>query len=61
MNSEDYLLFTALDPGGRYTSEQICWLLKMAKDQGHSLERGTYLEQMTISQLDALVHGKTDA
>jgi hypothetical protein len=61
MNPEDELLFTVRDPEGHYTSDQICSLLQRAREQGHSLERGSYLADMTIRQLDALVHGKTDA
>jgi hypothetical protein len=61
VNPEDDLLFAVKDPTGLYLPEHIYSLLQMAKAQGHPLERGSYLGKMTIAQLDALVHGKTDA
>jgi hypothetical protein len=61
MNPQDELLFIMTDPSGGYTSDLICDLLKKAESQGHPLERGSYLAEMTVRQLDALVHGKTDA
>ena len=55
------LLFVVRDPTGLYTVAHICALLRMAQVHGHPLDRGSYLEHMTIAQLDALVHGRTDA
>lgn len=43
-----------------YDAARIRDLLGMAESQGHPLETGTYLESMTIRQVDALVHGRTD-
>ena len=45
----------------KYSPSQIRELLREAERQGHPLEPGSYLESMTAQQLDALVHGRTDA
>lgn len=44
-----------------YRPKDIHALLKEAERQGHSLNAGSYIEHLTVRQLDALVHGKTDA
>ena len=44
-----------------YSTESIRALIAAAEEQGHPLEAGGYLEEMSIRQLDALVHGRTDA
>lgn len=45
----------------RYTEAEICSILKIAEEQGFPLESGSYVEQMTISQLADLVEGRTQA
>jgi len=45
----------------RYTIQQICAILKEAERQGFSLERGSYVEQMTIDQLERLTRRVYDA
>jgi hypothetical protein len=44
-----------------YGPKQIHALLKEAERQGHPLDAGTYIEKMSVRQLDALLHGRTDA
>ncbi len=46
---------------GAYGPKQIHALLKEAERQGHPLDAGTYIEKMSVRQLDALLHGRTDA
>lgn len=41
-----------------YSAGEICALLEMAEDRGFSLEKGSSLEGLTISELDDLVHAK---
>lgn len=45
----------------RYTVQQICAILKKAEKQGFSLEQGSYVEKMTIGQIDRLTQGVYDA
>jgi hypothetical protein len=54
--SEDETLFILRDPEHLYTHSEICDLLQLAEDLGFPLERGTYLEQLTVRELDILVH-----
>lgn len=54
-------LFTMSDPEGKYTSDAILAIILEAQRQGYPLEHGSYLEHMTIKQLDQLVHGKSQA
>jgi hypothetical protein len=49
------------DGSERYTIQQICAILKIAEAQGFPLERGSYVEQMTIAQLDRLTQKVYDA
>jgi len=49
------------DPEGRYTLMQFYGLLVEAQKCGHPLSSGSYIEKLTVSQLDALLHGKSDA
>lgn len=49
------------DEGDPYTPTMIRDLLKQAEAQGHPLGMGSYLESLTIRQVDDLVHGRTDA
>ena len=44
-----------------YTLEQICALLDKAEKMGLPLDKGSYLDQMTIRQLEELVNGKTES
>ena len=46
---------------GERSAEQIRLMLKTAEQQGHPLEPGSYLEEMTVKQLEALIQGRTDA
>ena len=43
-----------------YTPQRVRDLLLAAEKQGHPLGAGSYLEQMSVRQLDALVHGRSD-
>jgi hypothetical protein len=45
----------------RYTLKQICALLDKAAAMGLPLYKGSYVEQMTIRELEELVNGKTQA
>lgn len=60
MMTDDYL-FSVSDPRNEYRAERIGELLQMAADQGHPVAKGSYLQYMTVVQLDRLVHGKYDA
>ncbi len=55
------MLFCIADPTGKYTVRHIESILREAEKLGHPLEPGSYLEEMTVRQLDALVHGRMDA
>lgn len=57
----DETLFCIMDPDGRYTLPQISALIMLAEDQGHPVAAGSYLQDMTVRQLDNLLHGRTDA
>lgn len=57
----DDILFSITDPDNRYTLEQICAILRMAEHQGYFMGKGSYLQDMTVRQLDALIHGRADA
>lgn len=59
MNND--LLFVISDPENHYTIDQIASILQKAREQGHPMCRGSYLEGMTVKQIDALVNGRTDA
>jgi hypothetical protein len=61
MRDDAETLFTMRDPDNCYTPDAICALLLEAGRQGYPLEPGSYLQHMTIRQLDLLVHGKTQA
>jgi hypothetical protein len=54
-------LFLIRDPEGAYTSAQICALIETAEHQGYPIERGSYLEHMTVKQLARLTNGVYDA
>lgn len=44
-----------------YTLKRHDEILKLAETQGHPLEQGSYIEKMTIAQLDRLTQGVYDA
>ena len=55
------LLFCIKDPENAYTPEQIKYILEKAEAQGYPLERGSYLESMTVKQVARLTNGVYDA
>ena len=55
------VIFFIRDPESLYSCAQIVAILKRAEAQGYPLERGSYLENMTIRQLDRLTKGFYDA
>lgn len=57
----DETLFHLDKPKREYTPRQISAILNRAEQQGFPLERGSYLEKMTISQIERLVEGRYDA
>lgn len=59
MNNPD-VVFRAMREE-RYSSHEIAMMLERAQAMGLPLDKGSYLEKMTIAQLVALVEGKTDA
>lgn len=58
---DDTFLFEIRDPSGKYTPDGVAALLLRAEQMGHPLEKGSYIQHLTISQLDALVNGRFDA
>lgn len=46
---------------GEFAPEQVRDLLRMAQEQGHPMSSDSYLRDMTVKQIDALVHGRMDA
>lgn len=52
--------FTYIDVHN-YTLQRHDDILRAAQAQGHSLDRGSYIEDMTIGQLDRLTRGEYDA
>lgn len=59
--TQDETLFLLKDPDGRYTIGQIVILLREAERQGHPLEPNSYLENLTVRQLDDLAHQRYSA
>ncbi len=49
-------VFVLRDPGHEYTHSEVCDLLQKAFDLGFDLETGTFLENMTVRELDVLVN-----
>lgn len=49
------------DPEGRHTTEGIAALLLRAEQMGHVLTKDSYIQHLTVEQLDALVNGRFDA
>ena len=58
---DDDTLFYLRDPHAEYTCGQIAEILKRAESMGYPLERGSYLESMTVKQVDRLTQQKYDA
>ena len=58
---EDDTLFCLRDPHAEYTCGQIAEMLIRAEKMGFPLERGSYLENLTVKQLDRLTQQKYDA
>lgn len=54
----DETLFVLRDPEELYTHSEIVDLLQKAEDLGFPLERGSYLEKLTVRELDVLVNTK---
>jgi hypothetical protein len=52
------LCFAIRDPDCLYTYDQVVQILQKAQDMDFPLDAGSYLEDMTIKQLDDLVNGK---
>lgn len=50
------LLFILKDPSRRYSLSEVVTLLTRAQEIGLPLEQGSYVECLTIAQLDALVN-----
>lgn len=57
----DAVVFAMKDPECWYSFKMVVSLLADAEKRGFPLEAGSYVECMTIRQLDALLHGKYDA
>jgi hypothetical protein len=57
------LMFVLSDPDHRYSLDQVVEILNMAQDMGLPLDEGTFVEHMTVRQLEALVRkrGNCDA
>lgn len=53
---QDETLFVLLDPERIYSHAQVCDLLEKAELLGISLDRGCFLESMTIRELEQLVN-----
>jgi hypothetical protein len=52
--------FVIRDPEFAYSLDRVVAILAKAEEMGLPLEKGSYLESMTIRQLDMLIHGRTD-
>lgn len=57
----DDTLFLIRDPEGMFTLGQITALVEKAEKCGYPLEKGSYLESMTVKQLARLMDGRYDA
>jgi hypothetical protein len=44
-----------------YTQAEVCALVQIAKEMGLPLEAGSWMEQLTIAQLEMLVNGRYQA
>jgi hypothetical protein len=54
--TDSEVLFVLRDPGSFYTHSEVIDLLQKAQDLGFPLERGSYLERLTVRELDILVN-----
>lgn len=61
MSEDKNLLFTISDTEGQHTPESVAALLLRAEKMGHPLEKDSYIQNMTVEQLDSLVNGRFDA
>lgn len=52
----DETLFVLRDPEELYTHSEVADLLQKAEDLGFPLKSGTYLEKLTVRELDVLVN-----
>lgn len=57
----DEFLFRMKNPANQYTAPQIVELIGHAECLGYPIEKGSYLEKMTVHQLANLLYGHTDA
>ena len=53
---DDETLFHLRDPDHLFTHSEVCDLLQKAEDMGFPLEAGSYLENMTVRELEVLVN-----
>jgi len=58
---ENDALFLIHDPNALYTCKMIADVIERAEAQGHPVKRGSYLEHMTVAQLDRLKRTMYDA
>ena len=52
----DTTLHLRPDSERTYTDDEVCCLLEMASDLGFSLEEDSPLDNLTVGELDRLVH-----
>lgn len=57
----DYVSYLPAVRSSDYTPIHVREVLRMVREQGFHLVEGCDLLQLTIAQLDALVHGRYDA
>ena len=57
----DDLLFEMADWKRQWKPETVVAIMAEAERQGYPVESGSYLKDMTISQLDRLLKGQYDA
>ena len=55
---DDETLFVLHDPDNLYTHSEVCDLLEEAENYGFSLEKGSELDNMTVGELDRMLHRK---
>lgn len=61
MTIEDEVVFYLHDPAITYTPQQVKSIVARAELQGYPLEKGSYIEKMTVSQLERLLERRYDA
>lgn len=57
----DDVIFHLREPKREYAPRHVAEILLRAEQQGHPLIEGSYLEKMTISQIERLLDGRYDA